>query len=442
MIKKIQIEIAILIFLVVNIFLSYKIDVVIYNYFSNINYGFQAHYLKKFFVSITELGDSLWYFLIIIFLFLLSFVCNKTKLISVKKWLYLKNLTYFSFFYLVLVGLITQIFKHIIGRPRPNHVDFDVGTSFNFFSTDASFHSFPSGHSSTIFAVALILSLIIPSLRLFFLLFGLVIALSRVVVGAHFTTDIVAGGLVAIILYKVFLFFVGKYYPIMSVQNFKIKNISLLLKTNTVFLIIGILLTVGYTFDIFLSGLFYYGDAQFFLQSQQPLSIIFRDILLPVLVLYIFVLPIIGNIVPVHKLYFGYRFCFKEIVFIWIAGSITLILVVNALLKNMWGRTRPNDILQFGGNDVFVPWYKFGDSCISNCSFVSGDASVGFALIVFYFLTNKNIYIYLSVLFGISIGFIRIIAGGHFFSDIIFSQIIVTAVIFLSFAVYKRTYNE
>ena len=273
---------------------------------------------------------------------------------------------------------------------------------------------------------------------LVFLLFGFVVAVSRVVVGAHFTTDIFAGGLVAIILYKIYLVILEKRYPSLSFQNFEIKNSSLFLRVNIVFLIMGVFLTIGYAFDIFISGLFYYGDAQFFLQSQQLLSVIFRDIFLPFLVIYIFVLPVIGSVFSIHKIYFGYRFCFKEIVFILIAGATTLILIVNILLKNMWGRARPNDILQFGGNDVFTPWYRFGDSCVSNCSFVSGDASVGFALIMFYFLTKKNIYIYLSMLFGISLGFIRVIAGGHFFSDIIFSHIIVTGVLFFSFLIYRR----
>ena len=200
--------------------------------------------------------------------------------------------------------------------------------------------------------------------------------------------------------------------------------------------------TVGYVFDVFLSSLFYYGDAQFFLQSQHILSVIFRDILLPFLVLYIFVLPVIGSFIPIHKIYFGYKFSPKEIIFVWIAGVATLIVFVNVLLKNMWGRTRPNDILEFGGNDVFTPWYKFGDSCVSNCSFVSGDASVGFALIVFYFITKKNIFIYLSILFGTILGFVRIIAGGHFFSDVVFSQIIVTGIMFSSFFIYKRVLNE
>ncbi|MDC0058138.1 phosphatase PAP2 family protein [Pelagibacteraceae bacterium] len=442
MIKKIQIELVLLVVLIINIFLSYRADVFLYNYFFNFNYGFETSYLKSFFVRITELGDSLWYFLIIIFMLLVSFVGIKTKKISSKTYLYLRNFFVFSFFYLLLVGLVTQILKYIIGRPRPNYTNFDESIVFYFFSTDASFHSFPSGHSSTIIALSIILSLLIPRLGIFFFICGFVVAFSRVVVGAHFTSDIIAGGLVAIILYKIFLSSLKKRYPNFSAKNFEIKNVSLLFKSNVIFLILCAFVTIGYDIDVFLSGLFYFGDGQFFLQSYDTLSIIFRDILLPFLIIYVFIFPIIAIFFPFHQIYFGHKFIFKEIVFIWVTGFITLILVVNMFLKDMWGRTRPNDILQFGGNDFFTPWYVFGDSCISNCSFISGDASVGFAMIVLYFITKKNIYINLSILCGAGLGFIRIIAGGHFFSDIIFSQIIVTLTIFISFVVYKRLSNE
>ncbi len=438
MIKKTQTELALLIFIIINIFLSYKLDLVLYNYFFSLSHSFESSNLKKFFIGITELGDSLWYFLIIVSVFLISFVGKISKFLSSKSHLYLRNFSIFSFSYLLLVGVVTQILKHIIGRPRPNHTNFDEHIGFNFFSTEASFHSFPSGHSSTIFAVAIILGLLIPSLRKFFLAFGFIVALSRVVVGAHYITDVVAGGLVAIILYKFFEAFVEKRYPALLHQGFEIKKSSLLLKINVVFGVIGIFLTAGNALDVYFSDIFYKGANQFFLQSYDFLSVVFRKILLPFLVFYIFILPIIGIFLPLKKIYFGHKFQLKEIVFIWIAGTTTLILVVNILLKNMWGRVRPNDIDRFGGNDAFTPWYKFGDSCFSNCSFVSGDASVGFALIIFYFITKKNIFIYLSVFFGLSLGIIRIIAGGHFLSDIIFAQIIVTSIIFIFFIIYKR----
>lgn len=442
MIKKIKIELVIFIILLANIILSYRADLSIYNYFYNLNYGVDTTYLKNFFIKITELGDSLWYFSIILLILTVSFVGKSLKTIGVKHYLLLRNFSIFSLAYLLFVGIVTQVLKHIIGRPRPNHSDFKNGFDFNFFSTDASFHSFPSGHSSTIFAIVIIISLLVPRLKMFFIFFGFIVALSRVVVGAHYTTDIIAGSLLALILYKIFLSIFEKQFPSIAIKDFKISNNTLFFKTNIVFIIIAIFVTVGYDFDIFLSSFFYYGNSQFFLQSYDILSIIFRDIFLPILILYLFVLPAVAYFFPINKLYFGHRFSLKELIFSFLTGLVTLVLFVNVLLKNMWGRTRPNDILQFGGSDIFLPWYKFGDTCISNCSFVSGDASVGFALIIFYFITKKITYVYLSVVCGLCLGLVRILAGGHFLSDVIFSQIIVTIIIFSSFLIYKKISNE
>ena len=149
-----------------------------------------------------------------------------------------------------------------------------------------------------------------------------------------------------------------------------------------------------------------------------------------------------SKLLPIQKIYFDYKFSFSEIFFVWLSGTVTMILLVNILLKNLWGRVRPNDILPFGGVENFTPWYKLGNSCLSNCSFVSGDASVGFLLVAFYFITKKNIYLYLSIVLGSILGIIRIIAGGHFFSDIVFSQIIVTASILVFFVLYKKLYDK
>ena len=442
MIKKIQIELIILVILLANVLLSYRADLLIHDYFYNLNYGLGTLYLKNFFTKVTELGDSLWYFLITLLMFIVSFVGRVVKITPYRFCFFFRNLSIFSFVYLSFVGISTQILKHIIGRPRPNHTDFENNFGFSFFSTDASFHSFPSGHSSTIFAVVLIMSLLIPRLKIFFLFFGFVVAISRVVVGAHFTTDIIAGGLLALISYKIVVSIFEHRFPVISVKDLEIKGASLLFKTNIVFIISAIIITVGHDIDIFISGLFYYGNNKFLLQGYDVLSIVFRDAFLPFLVLYLFVLPIFNYFFPINKLYFGHRFLIKELIFVFLTSLITLVLVVNILLKNLWGRTRPNDIFQFGGADAFSPWYKFGDVCVSNCSFVSGDASVGFALIVFYFITKKIFYIYLSVACGLCLGIIRIIAGGHFLSDVVFSQIVVTSVIFASYLVYKKVSNE
>ena len=160
-------------------------------------------------------------------MFIISFVGRVVKIIPSRLCFFLRNLSIFSFVYLSFVGIATQILKHIIGRPRPNHADFERGFDFNFFSTDASFHSFPSGHSSTIFAVTLIMILLVPRLKLFFLFFGFVIALSRVVVGAHFTTDIIAGGLLALISYKIVVSIFEHRFTKISIKDLEIRNASL-----------------------------------------------------------------------------------------------------------------------------------------------------------------------------------------------------------------------
>ena len=440
MIKKIQIELIIFALLVVTIFLTNSIDREIYTYFSKLNYGIGGAYLKKFFVQITQLGDSMWYFLIFTVMFLTSLVVKKIKIISLKKYYFLRNLSLFSLFYLFFVGILTQFIKHLIGRPRPNHSNLNDIFELNFFTTESAFHSFPSGHASTIIAVTLIMCLVFLWLRVLFYICGFLIALSRVVVGAHFTTDVIAGSLVAIMVYKILNFFIKKKYTQTFLKKIRFGDVSVLVKTMFVFSIIAFFITIGPSFDIFFSSIFYYGNNQFMLQSYYSVSIIFRKFLLPGLLIYIFIFPIAGKFLPIQKIFFDYKFSFKEIIFIWLSGITTLLFVVNVLFKNMWGRARPNDILQFGGSNSFTPWYNYGDSCLSNCSFVSGDSSVGFMLVVFYFITKKNIYCYAALLFGMVLGFIRIAAGGHFFSDIVFSQIIVSSSLLICAVLYKRLY--
>ena len=76
-----------------------------------------------------------------------------------------------------------------------------------------------------------------------------------------------------------------------------------------------------------------------------------------------------------------------------------------------------------------------------NCSFVSGDAAVGFSLIALYFVTKNKMFFYLSVTAGCSMGLIRILAGAHFLSDIIFSGLVLLIINFIFFKIYKKFYE-
>ncbi len=94
----------------------------------------------------------------------------------------------------VLAGVLGQVFKFVIGRPRPG-----TGLSawdINSFSIANDFHSFPSGHTVTAFSVAFVLCYYLPRYRYLWLGLALFISLGRLVGQSHFLTDIAAGCLI------------------------------------------------------------------------------------------------------------------------------------------------------------------------------------------------------------------------------------------------------
>ena len=119
-----------------------------------------------------------------------------------------------------------------------------------------------------------------------------------------------------------------------------------------------------------------------------------------------------------------------------------ILIFVNLILKNLWGRARPNDVLQLGGRETFSPWYEITNACGSNCSFVSGDASVGFSIIILYLITKKIIFLYSSIVVGFVLGLIRIMAGGHFLSDIFFAGFFIVILNIILFELYKKYYAK
>ena len=81
-IKIVKIELIFFGLIFINNFASYNLDVDLYVYFSSLHYGSGVNYLEEFFNKITELGDSLWYFLLFIFCMLFLFLLKKSKLIN------------------------------------------------------------------------------------------------------------------------------------------------------------------------------------------------------------------------------------------------------------------------------------------------------------------------------------------------------------------------
>ena len=287
--------------------------------------------------------------------------------------------------------------------------------------------------------VCLILCKILPKIKFYFIFLAFIVAASRVVVGAHFFTDIVAGGLLSLAVYKFLDALLKTNYTKYIFNEIKFKRDVYYKYSIIILLGLCLFLSISSALDLYIASLFYLGNLHVSLQSFDFVSILFRKILIPTILIYILVFPILSKHYGISKIFFGYRFSIREILLIWFCQIFSILIVVNLFLKNLWGRARPGDILEFGGVETFSPWYKISNSCDTNCSFVSGDSSVGFAIIILFFLTKNIFFLYGSLVFGFMLGFIRILAGGHFLSDVVFSGVIIIFLNFLIVKVYNRT---
>ena len=88
-------------------------------------------------------------------------------------------------------GILAQLVKHLVGRPRPRLLAQGIE---HFGPTLASgLDSFPSGHASTDVAVALVLSIRDPKAPPVRMNLAAFVAASRVLGGAHFIMDVLGG---------------------------------------------------------------------------------------------------------------------------------------------------------------------------------------------------------------------------------------------------------
>jgi lipid A 4'-phosphatase len=103
-------------------------------------------------------------------------------------------------------------------------------------------------------------------------------------------------------------------------------------------------------------------------------------------------------------------------------------LLVNRGFKAYWGRARPHQVSEFGGDAMFTPPHVWTDQCAANCSFVSGEVSAVAALAVALIILlaanrarlGKGVTqagMVIACVLPLLSAFQRISAGAHFLSD-------------------------
>jgi lipid A 4'-phosphatase len=122
----------------------------------------------------------------------------------------------------------------------------------------------------------------------------------------------------------------------------------------------------------------------------------------------------------------------RRFLFLLLCFGVGTGVVANGIFKDNWGRARPSQIVEFGGEKQFTPAFIIADQCPRNCSFVSGDAAFAFGTIGFALVAGRRPrYVVAALAFGALIGSGRMLAGGHFLSDVVFAGIfaVLTALI-------------
>ncbi len=103
------------------------------------------------------------------------------------------------FVVLTTSGIAAQVIKHLVGRGRPRLMEQYGAFHFDMFSLKATLASFPSGHTITAFAMAWTMALFLPRLRWPLYIVACLVGISRVVIGAHYPSDVLAGAAIGTI---------------------------------------------------------------------------------------------------------------------------------------------------------------------------------------------------------------------------------------------------
>lgn len=106
---------------------------------------------------------------------------------------------WFLFLCLVIPGTVCGILKVILSRARPDLWFSEHLYGFYWLQLHAPFWSFPSGHTTTILAAALGLSILFPQYYYRLVVVGVAIAISRVVLTHHYLSDILTAAYLTVL---------------------------------------------------------------------------------------------------------------------------------------------------------------------------------------------------------------------------------------------------
>ncbi|MFH1506373.1 MAG: phosphatase PAP2 family protein [archaeon] len=156
---------------------SFFVDDAIAVNFQNLH----TSWLTYFFSWITNIGSVF----VILFIITSLFLYEEKK----REWI---PFLWLSFFTSIIVG---YILKFLVARPRP----YDVLHNVVALATETTY-SFPSLHTMIAFAALPILDREFRQIHWFWIIFAVLVAFSRMYIGVHYLSDILAGAIMGYLI--------------------------------------------------------------------------------------------------------------------------------------------------------------------------------------------------------------------------------------------------
>lgn len=163
-----------------------------HSYSIRINRASHIDSIQRCFSIISKMGDGpLWWLTIL----------SLPVLFGNAGWQALWRMSLFA----LIAASVYKLIKHFTSRPRPyiSHSEIRLGCS------PLDQWSFPSGHTLHAVGFTIMLCYFFPYMGIFYIPFALLVAVSRVILGLHYVSDVLMGALLAVFISGVILYLVG-----------------------------------------------------------------------------------------------------------------------------------------------------------------------------------------------------------------------------------------
>lgn len=120
------------------------------------------------------------------------------------------------------------------------------------------------------------------------------------------------------------------------------------------------------------------------------------------------------------------KFSRKQVMFMFLVIVLTPGILVHWVMKPVWERARPVNVIEFGGDKEYTNFYHLFAGQDGK-SFPSGHASMAFSIVALAYMVSESRrrkVLALTLIYGVIASTCRVWQGGHFVSDVTFSALL------------------